>query len=89
MDKLSEPPCADPHAGWCGGWRRPPATRLVDSLTALNMSLVVAFAFVFIPHTSKGDFPFSFLDIREKVAPSLRRISTSSFCAIFNNLDRF
>jgi len=18
----SEPPCADPHAGWCGGWRR-------------------------------------------------------------------
>ncbi|EOV3440312.1 hypothetical protein ACOW85_003902, partial [Vibrio parahaemolyticus] len=18
---LNEPPCAEPHAGWCGGWR--------------------------------------------------------------------
>jgi len=22
VDLFWEPPCADPHAGWCGGWGR-------------------------------------------------------------------
>jgi len=51
--------------------------KVLDSLTASNMSCVVAV--VFIPRTSKGDFLDLCFATREKAVPSLRRISTSSF----------
>ena len=41
---LNEPPCAEPHAGWCGGWRLNtsgyPIMHFVDS-QALNPRLSI------------------------------------------------
>ena len=53
---------------------------ILESLTAARIFAVVAF--VFIPGTSNGDTGLPFFDFKENIVPSLRRISTSSFCAL-------
>ena len=48
-----------------------------------------AVAFVLIPGTSNGELADFFFEVNEKAAPSLLRISTSSFCANFKILAKF
>ena len=60
---------------------------ILESRIAAKISWVVAF--VLIPGTSNGKLADFFFEVNEKAAPSLLRISTSSFCANFKILAKF
>lgn len=50
---LNEPPCAEPHAGWCGGWRLNtsgyPIRCLDHSCVITSIEESVTTAFVKVP----------------------------------------